>query len=118
LIRKGAVKVHPGEVAVIPSHVSGEVALVEATRRIEETLFSMSHGTGRLLSRSDSKKIAFSYDFSKIRNSILLPSSLQDASLATEGPYAYRNLNDCLTLIDGYIKEIKRFSVVAYAGHL
>jgi len=79
---------------------------------------SMSHGTGRTMSRSDAKSAAIDYDFQSMRKAVLFPSFLSNASLTTEGPFAYRNLEDCLSLIHGYSKEVKRFSVVAYAGHL
>lgn len=33
-------------------------------------------------------------------------------------PAAYRNLNDCLALLDGYVEEVSRYAVIAYMGHL
>lgn len=48
----------------------------------------------------------------------MMPDCIQDASLRTEGPYAYRDLDACLELLDGYIDEVERFSVIAYMGHL
>src|SRR5690606_35808756 len=38
IIRKGSVRVGPGDLVVIPSHMSGDVALVRATARVGETL--------------------------------------------------------------------------------
>jgi RNA-splicing ligase RtcB len=78
----------------------------------------MSHGTGRKMSRSECKPLAEGFDFAALRRAILLPSDLDDASLRTEGPYAYRDLDECLALIDGYVTEEARFAVVAYMGHL
>ncbi len=118
IIRKGSVKVNPRDLAILPSHMTGDAILVRATSRITEILCSMSHGTGRTMSRSDAKAIARDFDFDKLRETILLPSFLKNESLNTEGPFAYRNLDDCLSLIEGYVEEVKRFSVVAYAGHL
>ena len=118
LIRKGSVKLTPGDLAILPSHMSGDAVLVEAKEKINEIHCSMSHGTGRTMSRSDAKSAAISFDFQSMRKAVLFPSFLSDASLTTEGPFAYRNLEDCLSLIQGYVKEVKRFSVVAYAGHL
>jgi hypothetical protein len=48
----------------------------------------------------------------------MIPEGVEDASLRTEGPYAYRNLEECLGLINGYVEEVGRFAVVAYMGHL
>lgn len=118
VIRKGSVRLRPGELSVIPSHLAGDVALVRATDKVAECLDSVSHGTGRRMSRGDCKPLADAFDFAALRRSVLLPSGLGDASLRTEGPYAYRGLDDCLALLDGYVEEVARFGVVAYMGHL
>lgn len=33
-------------------------------------------------------------------------------------PDAYRNLDECLSLINQYVEEVARFQVVGYMGHL
>jgi hypothetical protein len=118
VIRKGSVHLHPGQLSVIPSHMSGDVVTVRATAKVEGILCSMSHGTGRKMSRGDCKPLADTFDFAALRRSILLPSGVEDASLRTEGPYAYRDLEECLGLIKGYVEEVARFGVAAYMGHL
>ncbi|HVM47017.1 MAG TPA: RtcB family protein [Candidatus Acidoferrum sp.] len=118
VIRKGSVHLHPGELSVIPSHMCGDVVAVRATPNVEDILCSISHGTGRKMSRGDCKPLADTFDFAALRRSILLPSRVENASLRTEGPYAYRDLEECLGLINGYVDEVTRFGVVAYMGHL
>ena len=118
IIRKGSVKLESGQLAVIPSHMSGDVVLVRATEKIKDVLNSMSHGTGRKMSRSECKPLADSFDFEQLRSQIMMPSWHDDASLRTEGPFAYRDLDECLALIEGYVTEEKRFAVVGYMGHL
>jgi RNA-splicing ligase RtcB len=118
IIRKGSVRLHPGELSIIPSHMSGDVALIRGTTKVEEILCSISHGTGRKMSRGDCKPLADEFDFSKLRSSVLIPSGVENSSLRTEGPYAYRELDDCLALISDYINEEQRFAVIAYMGHL
>jgi RNA-splicing ligase RtcB len=118
VIRKGAVHLRPGELSVIPSHMSGDVVMVRAKPKVEDILCSMSHGTGRKMSRGDCKPLASAFDFAALRKSILLPSGVEDASLRTEGPYAYRDLEECLALIKDYVEEVTRLGVVAYMGHL
>jgi len=118
IIRKGSVRMLPDEVSVLPSHMSGDVVLVRATEKIKTILNSMSHGTGRAMSRSDCKPYADSFDFAALRKSILLPSGVEDSSLRTDGPFAYRDLDECLSLIDGYVEVVRRFAVVGYMGHL
>jgi RNA-splicing ligase RtcB len=116
--KKGAVRVEPGALNVIPSHMAGDVALVKATALVSDSLLSLSHGTGRAMSRADCKPLAKTYDFATLRDQVLIPTGVQNASLRTEGPFAYRDLDACLPLLDGYVQEIERFSVVAYMGHL
>lgn len=118
IIRKGSIRLYPGEVCVIPSHMSGDVSLLRATDKVSESLYSMSHGTGRTMSRGECKPLADTFDFEDLRSRILMPDGIEDSSLRTEGPYAYRDLDECLMLIDGYVEEIQRFRVIGYMGHL
>ncbi|MFM7249215.1 MAG: RtcB family protein [Planctomycetaceae bacterium] len=118
VIRKGSVHLRAGDLSVIPSHMTGDVVLVRATERVAGILDSLSHGTGRKMSRADCKPLADTFDFAALRRSVLLPSGLEDASIRTEGPYAYRDLDECLGLIEGYVDEVSRFGVIGYMGHL
>ena len=85
--------------------------MVKATGKVGESLFSLSHGTGRTMSRADSKTVAEGFDFSKLRRSIMLPDGIADASLRTEGPFAYRDLDECLFLLEGFVEVQGRFHV-------
>ncbi len=118
IIRKGSVRVAPGELNIIPSNMSGDVALVRATPLVDHALCSLSHGTGRSMSRADCKTIADGYDFSQLRKRIMIPATVQNESLRTEGPFAYRDLEACLALLEGYAEEVERFAVISYMGHL
>jgi release factor H-coupled RctB family protein len=118
ILRKGSVQVAPGSLLVIPSHMTGDVILARATDKVADSLYSLSHGTGRKISRSECKPLADSFDFAALRRSVLIPTGVADASLRTEGPYAYRGLDECLDLLAGYVTEESRFSVIAYMGHL
>lgn len=118
IIRKGAVQVNPGSRAIIPSSMSGDVALVKATDGVADALFSLSHGTGRIMSRSQAKQASAQFDFTGLRKAVYIPSYIDNSSLRTEGPYCYRPLNDCLALISTLAQEEDRFAVIAYLGHL
>ncbi|HKW16176.1 MAG TPA: RtcB family protein [Terriglobales bacterium] len=118
VIRKGSVRMLPGELSVLPSHMSGDVVLIRAKQKVTEILNSMSHGTGRTMSRSDCKPIADTYDFRGLRKSVLIASGVEDASLRTDGPFAYRDLDECMALIQDYMEVVQRFAVIAYMGHL
>lgn len=118
IIRKGSVHLQPGALSIIPSHMSGDAVLVRATDKVQEALFSTSHGTGRTMSRGDCKPLADKFDFADLRKRVLIPTGVEDASLRTDGPFAYRDLEECLMLIDGYVEEVSRFKVIGYMGHL
>ena len=68
--------------------------------------------------RSDCKPLADAYDFAGLRQSILIPTGVEDASLRTDGPFAYRDLDECLSLIQNYVEVTARFGVIGYMGHL
>lgn len=118
IIRKGAVHLRPGDLTVLPAHMDDDVALLRATDRIADTLFSFGHGTGRAMARSDSKDAAVGYDFAGLRQRVLMPTGLDDSSLRTEGPFAYRDLDPCLALVEDLATVEDRYQVVAYMGHL
>jgi RNA-splicing ligase RtcB len=98
--------------------MSGDAVLVKAKATVAQILNSMSHGTGRAMSRGDSKTLAETYDFATMRKSVLIPLGVEDASLRTDGPFAYRDLDDCLAMIADYVEVVARFAVVGYMGHL
>ncbi|MBU6172630.1 MAG: RtcB family protein [Planctomycetes bacterium] len=118
LIRKGSVQVAPGDFSILPSHMSGDVVLVSATARVADILYSISHGTGRKMSRSDCKPLADTFDFVALRQRIMIPTGVEDSSLRTDGPFAYRDLDECLALLEEYVTPVTRFSVIGYMGHL
>lgn len=118
LIRKGSVHVAAGDLSILPSHMSGDVLFVRATERVNEILYSISHGTGRKMSRGDCKELADSFDFQGMRDRILIPTGVSDSSLRTDGPFAYRDLDDCMALLQDYVEPVTRFRVIGYMGHL
>jgi RNA-splicing ligase RtcB len=118
IIRKGAVRIVAGERAVIPSHIMGDVAIVRATEWVADILNSLSHGTGRTVSRSEAKEMARKCSLEALRKKVLLPSGMDVASLRTEGPFAYRDLDSCLKLLTPYIEVLDRLQVVGYMGRL
>jgi RNA-splicing ligase RtcB len=118
IIRKGSVHVRSGDYSILPSHMAGDVVLLRATYKVDEILNSISHGTGRKMSRSECKPLADQFDFSGLRRTVMIPAGVQDSSLRTDGPYAYRDLDECLALIEGYVEPVTRFGVIGYMGHL
>ena len=117
-IRKGSVELREGDISIIPTHMAGDAVLERATSRVAGELDSMSHGTGRKMARRDGKPLAEDFDFTALRKAILIPEDVEDGSLRTERPYAYRDLDECLALLDGYVDEVARFAAVAYRGYI
>lgn len=109
--------VEPGDLSILPSHMLGDVVLVRATDRVVDILNSISHGTGRKMSRSDCKPLADGFDFAAMRRQIMIPTGVNDSSLRTDGPFAYRDLDECMSLIDDYVDPVTRYSVIGYMGH-
>lgn len=119
ILRKGVMSVKQGEEFVIPSSMTGEVILGVATAGVDRVLNSMSHGTGRVLSRADAKDLlATDTTIRSPRELIYIPEYISDSSLRTEGPHCYRDLDQCLNLLGPTIDQKERFSVLAYLGHL
>ncbi|MNE97110.1 hypothetical protein D3C80_1954090 [compost metagenome] len=78
----------------------------------------MEHGTGRKVSRQEAKELANNYDYAALRKRIYIPSIISDASIKTEAPSCYRDLDECISLIDPLIEEIDRYIPIAYIGQL
>ena len=118
IIRKGAARLLPGELAVIPSSMNGDVVTVRGKAAVAEVFHSICHGTGRTMSRSEAKLHAAAYDYDALRERIYLPAAIANASIKTDAPYCYRALDDCLPLISELVSVEQRFRVIAYLGQL
>ncbi|WP_126972723.1 RtcB family protein [Gynurincola endophyticus] len=118
IIRKGAVKVLPGEQTVVPSNMNGDVVLITATEEVRQTYNSLCHGTGRVMSRGEAKEYAMNFDYDDLRNKIYIPEMIANDNIKTDAPFCYRDLDSCLGLIDPLITINQRFSVFAYLGQM
>lgn len=118
IIRKGAVKVTPGEQTVVPSNMNGDVVLISATNEVAKTYNSLCHGTGRVMSRGEAKEFASTFDYNALREKIYIPKMIANDNIKTGAPFCYRDLDSCLGLIDNLITVDKRFSVFAYLGQM
>lgn len=67
IIRKRAAQVNPGNLVVLPSNLDGDSVPVKATEKISEKYFSLNHGTGRVMSRSEAKTFSENYDYHELR---------------------------------------------------
>ena len=118
IIRKGAVKAESGTMSIIPSSMAGEIALVEATEAVQGSLQSLCHGTGRTMARGQARQESSPELLRALREKLYIPSYISDASLRTDTPESYRNLDDCLRTIEPLVQVRRRYDVIAYLGHL
>jgi hypothetical protein len=117
IIRRGAVKITPNQLTVIPSNLCGEVALVKATDKISETLFSLSHGTGRLIDRDETDKVK-NINYSVLREKLYIPSMIPNEKLKMDTPDCYRDLDSCLELINNLIQIEDKYTIIGYLGQI
>ena len=118
VIRKGATRLVPNELTIIPSNMIGDIVTVRATEQVATVYNSMCHGTGRTMSRSEAKLLSESYDYSELRRKIYIPDEIQNNSIKTDAPFCYRDLDDCLNLIDNLVRIEQRFKPIAYLGQI
>ncbi|HYD01573.1 MAG TPA: RtcB family protein [Phycisphaerales bacterium] len=118
VIRKGAQRVRPGELALIPSNLLDEMAVVRAKLAVTDHLMCLPHGTGRAVSRSEAKRLDTAGSLAELRARVFIPDSIEDSSLRTETPECYRTLAPALERIGDLVEEVERFVPVAYIGQL
>jgi len=118
IIRKGASKLNPDELTVIPSNMIGDIVLVKGTSKVNEVYNSICHGTGRTMSRSEAKIQSLDYNYDELRNQIYIPDQIGNESIKTDAPFCYRNLDECLALINDLIIVKDRFKPIAYLGQI
>ncbi|WP_116128440.1 RtcB family protein [Lewinella sp. IMCC34183] len=118
IIRKGAAKLTPGELTVVPSNMVGDIVTIRGNEEVAKVYNSMCHGTGRTMSRSEAKKLSSSYDYDELRGKIYIPEPIKNESIKTDAPYCYRSLDDCLPLISDLVTVEQRFRPIAYIGQI
>lgn len=112
--RKGAVKLLPGEVGVIPSSMAGKALLVRGKDSLRELEYSMCHGTGRKVSRRGAKNMHF--DFGKLRERVVIPNLISNWQIRTETPDCYRTIEEILPKIEPYVEVIGTLVPKAYVS--
>lgn len=118
VIRKGSQRVEPGGLALIPSNLLDDMVLVRAGEGVRGQLLCLPHGTGRSMARSEAKLIATPEALAGLRERVFIPASIEDASLRTDLPACYRELDAGLALIADLVEVEERFTPVAYIGQL
>jgi len=68
------------------------------------------------MSRTACRPLANDFDFAAMRRRIMIPTGVNDSSLRTDAAFACRDLDGCMALIDDYVEQVSRFSVIGYMG--
>ncbi len=142
VIYKGANRLKPGQLSVIPSHMAGPMALVRGSDALQDVEYGLLHGTGRATSRKDAKAVLHAaatpegeYDFSSFRlderpatlgearqafrdRRIYVPPVIPNRSIGTESPDSYRPLGPALNRVRPFISMLNMYRPVAYIGQL
>lgn len=110
--RKGANKVSRNQPTVISSTLEGDAVIVVPERELTDTEFSIPHGTGRKVSRSEAKETE--YDFHEIKKRVYIPSIIQADELRSEHPSCYRSLREVLDPLRDRVKVTSTLEPKAY----
>jgi tRNA-splicing ligase RtcB len=96
ILRKGAIAAHKGEKVLIPINMR-DGSVLAVGRGNPEWNYSAPHGAGRLLSRTDAKKML---DMNEYREEMkgIYTTSVNESTL-DEAPMAYKSLNDIIDVI-------------------
>ena len=75
------------------------MVFLRATGKISQICHSLSHGTGRAISRSEAstQTDVTPYDFSIVEKKIYIPPKINRNNLPNERPECYRPLDKCVT---------------------
>jgi tRNA-splicing ligase RtcB len=100
--RKGAVRAQTGELGIIPGSMGARSFIVRGKGNAE-SFSSCSHGAGRLMSRTQAKKL-FTVDDHK--KATLGVECRKDADVIDETPMAYKPIDDVMAAQDDLVEIV------------
>jgi hypothetical protein len=118
LVYKGAMKLLPNQLGIIPSSMDGEMLVVRGKSILKDIDYAMCHGTGRLTSRSIGRDEAEGYDIKSLRKRIYIPQSIGDSSVIPERPEGYRKIEDVKLFVSRFANIEKVLIPIAYIGQI
>ncbi len=104
IIRKGAVPAHLGQKILIPMNMRDGCLICEGLGN-EDWNNSAPHGAGRLLSRSDAKKLITVEEYKSSMAGIYTTTA--DESTIDEAPMAYKPMQEIISLISPTVKILQ-----------
>ena len=100
--RKGATHAEAGMMGVIPGNMRDGSFIVEGLGN-PDSLYSSSHGAGRVMGRKAIEKCTTVYDFKKEMEGIV--ARVGEDTL-DESPFAYKNVFDVMKAQDSLVKVV------------
>lgn len=108
ILRKGAIEAVPGKMVVIPLNMKDGCVIGEVTENtdlLEEWNYSLPHGAGRKMSRTEAKKQIDIEKFKASMQDIIVGNKCENC--IDEAPDSYKDPNMILEKIKDSLKEIK-----------
>ena len=112
VIRKGAIRAHEGDLCIIPLNMRDGTLVVRAKGNPDWN-YSLPHGAGRVLSRSQARKTLsmedFQSDMKDVYTTCVMPETID------ESPRAYKPAEEIMAAIQGngeivcHLKEVYNF---------
>ncbi|MFX0152048.1 MAG: RtcB family protein [Candidatus Hodarchaeota archaeon] len=115
LYRKGAVKLVPGELSILPSNLLHPILIVKGKKKISNLEYSFCHGTGREKPLEDISQKMIDYD--NLRNIVKMPSKMPIGSLKKLLPTEYKNFLSFYHKFSDYISIEKKLRIIGYVGY-
>ena len=97
VLRKGAIRGHAGELAIIPLNMRDGTLFVEG-RSNPEWNWSLPHGAGRIYSRTRAKEALSMEDFREAMKDVF--TTCVSTATIDESPMAYKPMNEILASIE------------------
>ncbi|WP_342599502.1 RtcB family protein [Psychrobacillus sp. FSL H8-0483] len=104
ILRKGAISAQEGEIVIIPMNMR-DGSLICRGKGNPDWNYSGPHGAGRLMSRSQARKIVALEDFQATMKDVWSTSVV--ASTVDESPFAYKDMKDILSHIDDTVDVLE-----------
>ncbi|MFX0210763.1 MAG: RtcB family protein [Candidatus Hodarchaeota archaeon] len=115
LYRKGAVKLLPGELSILPSNLLHPILIVKGKKKISNLENSFCHGTGREKPLEDIFQKMIDYD--NLRNIVKMPSRMPNSALKKLIPTEYKNFLSFYHKFSDYISIEKKLRIIGYVGY-
>jgi len=109
--RKGAARCLENQPVLIPGSMGSASYLLIGQKKAEEAFASCAHGAGRLMSRAAAKKQIWGEKLKKdLEAKGIYPRSRSSAGLAEEAPFAYKDIEEVVRVIEkvGLAKKVAR----------